>query len=162
MVEVVWHDTWEPVDGCQIYSNFDTLYAEFDGKRRERNAGPRLKPPPKRQDLHLDHEARVGLGRDPPVAPNTAATLRSRIRIATSPINPDMDIVADSKHYSLLRAVHTGPDVQTEVCHSYDPTGRYIGTLTWDRLEQLHVRYHAASTIGTANYDDIGLCLSIT
>ena len=56
-----------------------------------------------------------------------------------------MDI-KPTQNYTLLRTTHQSTEHSTtEVCHSYDPTGRYLGTVTWKRLEQLFSRYHAAN-----------------
>jgi hypothetical protein len=38
MVEVEWNDTWEPVQGCREYSNFQALYNDF---QTTRNAPPK-------------------------------------------------------------------------------------------------------------------------
>jgi hypothetical protein len=145
MVEVEWNDTWEPVQGCREYSNFQALYKIF---QTTRNAPPKEWCPPSRQDMHLSKLARIGLGREPAVPPQVSACLRLFIRVATHPVNPDMDIKPVHK-YTLLRTCHVHNDCRTEVCHSYNPSGRYLGTVTWDRLQQLFIRYNAANEVAT-------------
>jgi hypothetical protein len=146
MVEVEWNDTWEPVEGCQTYSNFQTLYHIFQVAR---NTPPKPRCPPTRQDIHQNKLARIGLGREPAIPPAASAQcLRQFIRVSTHPVNPDMDI-KPPHIYTLLRACHQAKQCRTEVCHSYDPAGRYLGTVTWERLEQLFVRYNAANAVPT-------------
>jgi hypothetical protein len=111
--------------------------------------------------MHLDKLARIGLGREPAIPPPAAACLRKYIRVATHPVNPDMDIIPTQK-YTLLRSWHQSSDDRTEVCHAYDPAGRYLGTVTWKRLEQLFTRYHTANSAGYTMHDfqvQVGLLL---
>jgi hypothetical protein len=82
---VEWNDTWEPVQGCQTYSNFQILYHIFQAAR---NTPPKPRCPPTRQDMHLHKLARIGIGREPAIPPAASACLRQFMTCIDPPCQP--------------------------------------------------------------------------
>jgi hypothetical protein len=54
------------IEGCQQYTNFHSVYGGF---QQSRNAPPKQRCPPTRQDMHMGKLARIGIGS--PEASNT-------------------------------------------------------------------------------------------
>jgi endonuclease/exonuclease/phosphatase family metal-dependent hydrolase/ribonuclease HI len=165
-LEVEWNDTWEPLSTMKeslSKATFDALYTELRVLHAPTHKPP---PPPKRHDAHLDEHARTGFGIEPPPTTPTPSVLRSYITIIKEAVNPDMDVNpnAGKTCYMLFRdcefhvqsqyATHITNSVEGgsgsqgspqayDVCHSYCPQGRYMGSIPWTRVEWLYQRYRA-------------------
>jgi ribonuclease HI len=129
----------------------------------------------RRLDANLGEHAKTGYGREPPPAQPTPPALRRMIHITKEAVNPDMDITPPSdagRGYLLFReAKYTPSDnklhdtcaphlrqtsapttpervAALDVCHSYCPQGKYLGSVPFTRAKWLHRRYRETNPRG--------------
>eukprot|EP00877_Chromochloris_zofingiensis_P009500 jgi/Chrzof1/4803/UNPLg00807.t1 len=67
--------------------------------------------------------------------------LRRYVSIKTTPVNPDKDR-KPTEAYDIVDITITALNgVRTQICEAYDPAGKYIETVTKDRLDYLYKQY---------------------
>ena len=168
---VRWHSTWESAECLKESSLYHALWKDL--KTRPSVALSNTQAPPAapkpfptlhpyippfaaasawtyepRTDLRLPSHHRVGHGREPPPPSPQPASITKYLHMFLNPVNPDKDILPQHK-YGLYRTPSISPDSNERFCHSYDPGGRYLGTLTCARLRHLYHQYTACPPSST-------------
>jgi exonuclease III/ribonuclease HI len=138
------HITWAPStdreSDLKDNPDWEELLADCNARLAAGPTAPtRTQPAPK--DGHLS--ARQRQGRHTPETDDTAArarAIRSTTAICTSPCNPYTD-VQPTGSYAITTQTTAQPGAAPAEVHVFDPTGRWLGSLTYLRLQTLWERF---------------------
>lgn len=153
MVLAHWQDTWEPTDTVLSFQGGAALLdarraeqaaaaeqaAQESSRRRSRDAQPVQK--------RLEEQGVLA----EPLAPvwNFAdADAASRIELHTEPARPDLDVLPPeggaSGHFVRMDREPAQGSGSLQLAHVHDPAGRWVGTVTGERLAHLSERFRCA------------------
>ena len=149
-VLVTWEPTWEPKSTFEKL--FPTVGAELIAnylREKERAAVAAATmaaawPPP---DVSTEERlAQQGLVAPPrPAWQLTRPDALSNITLDTMPVHPELDVEAPvGTDAPFVRIEHPAPHATRSLAHIHDRTGRWLGTMTCERLAHLRDRFTAA------------------
>jgi exonuclease III/ribonuclease HI len=145
-IRVEWPDTYEPQDNL-IDQGHSDLIANFMKHNRFDNSQA-FSACNKRQDEHLTNLERQGVYTAPPTEAEThaAVTLKTKVHISTTTIQPHTDIHPTHSPSIQLREVEgmteQGEYYNVPLACVYHTDGTCAGTMRPERMEQLRLNYN--------------------